>query len=751
MKKIFFLASLLFIESQISAQIGTAPSNSAGSSTLAGSAWYRGGNLAGGTAGNNNIFGTRWASDIWIMTNSQNRARFTHGSALTSPWDVFAPFDPIGDGLKIIGGGGDLDLFTGNNGTTHVRFATSGSISGQNGRFEQYANFGGFFFNTVGGGVYKFARGGTVTGFVGTNNFWRIGEQNDLTNLPGQRRLHVVDNTTQFRLSFSPPDANGGLFTDFLSNNAGNLQIQPSGGRVGINANANPTATIDVFGDARIRNVQAAVPNSILIGVNADGASDVNVRRLDFTGNSNQVLLGNGTWGTLPPVTPVITTNNGILNTGGVLQLGAPCNNGAALFASAITQDRSVFLTNGNSFWFSTFAASTGGIGLGAQPASTPFCGVGNTVEISANNASAYGTTNSSGLRFTQLNSGSTTIPNGTNGVNSTKVLTVDGNGDVVLTNSNSSFGVNCSDNVNGILDQDKKVNLNNNSFYIEDPTGVQTLGENRFGIGYTCGNQLPGKISSFQLHSSNVNIPTFAGHFVNKDIHTIAPQPGSIIVGVYGEATGVQLPNNIINNLGGQFLASNARFNTGVRTTASSLIGQFTRNIGISSFSINGQSSSGVVTNASGGILTNTGVLAQAFGSSTQNNTGGSFFAGSSNLNNYGMRSSATGGQNAYGVYSSASGATGVNRAGYFIGIVEGTSGGIFTSDSIFKDSISKLPAALNIIEMLSPKQYVMDAANYPRFNFDNKTQFGFIAQEVEQVLPNLVYQSHMPAEYDS
>ncbi len=73
----------------------------------------------------------------------------------------------------------------------------------------------------------------------------------------------------------------------------------PTGQRVGINLNANPTANLDVNGNVRIRNVATGTPNCILIGTNANGAADVNVRRLPM-GTASQVLLGNGTWGTLP-------------------------------------------------------------------------------------------------------------------------------------------------------------------------------------------------------------------------------------------------------------------------------------------------------------------------------------------------------------------------------------------------------------------------------------------------------------------
>jgi hypothetical protein len=303
------------------------------------------------TNGNNVVVGQFLGSinnqPINIFTNNIQRAQFTTGNALTS---ILAN---TGDGLRLFdpsGGIAHLDLFASNStGTseTHIVWGQSGQISGQATRFEQYANYDGFFLNTTTGtGRYKFAVSGTVTAFVGQNKFWRIGEQADGSNFSGGRRLEVLDNVAQFRLTFGAANTTGGLNTDFFSNNQGNLQIQPSGGRVGINLNANPNATIDVNGTARIRNVQAATPNSILIGVNASTASDVNVRRLDFTGNTNQVLLGNGTWGTYNP-------NNGFYG----------CSNSTT--AANLTENSRINLNNYNLYFEKNDVLGTNHIGIG--------------------------------------------------------------------------------------------------------------------------------------------------------------------------------------------------------------------------------------------------------------------------------------------------------------------------------------------------------------------------------------------------
>jgi hypothetical protein len=237
--------------------------------------WWPYGGLINGT--NGHVLGTSTNHPINIFTNNINTARFSTGNSLGA--GSLIPGIGLGDGLRIMprtnncgspsypsGSTSSVDIWTSCSDGTNIRWDGSGQISGTNNRFEIWANYMGLFFNTASGsGVYKFARTGTVTAFVGTNNFWRIGQQTDLANISGNRRLEVADDNWQLRLSRT----NGSQYTDFQSNANGNLQILPQGGSVGVNLNANPTANLDVNGNARIRNVQVATPNSILVGVNA--------------------------------------------------------------------------------------------------------------------------------------------------------------------------------------------------------------------------------------------------------------------------------------------------------------------------------------------------------------------------------------------------------------------------------------------------------------------------------------------------
>lgn len=88
------------------------------------------------------------------------------------------------------------------------------------------------------------------------------------------------------------------------------------------------------------------------------------------------------------------------------------------------------------------------------------------------------------------------------------------------------------------------------------------------------------------------------------------------------------------------------------------------------------------------------------------------------------------------YALYSSLSSCTGY--AGYFNGDVYIAGNLTTTSDAGKKTNISSMNGALSLISQLKPKTY-----NYkedPDLNLPHEKQYGFLAQEVEQVLPDLV-----------
>lgn len=105
-----------------------------------------------------------------------------------------------------------------------------------------------------------------------------------------------------------------------------------------------------------------------------------------------------------------------------------------------------------------------------------------------------------------------------------------------------------------------------------------------------------------------------------------------------------------------------------------------------------------------------------------------------------------------AYGVYgynSTPSDLVNVYYAGYFDGPVGSTGGYWNISDRKLKQNVNDIPNAMDIIKKLHPKTYdFRHDGNYRLMNLPSGNHYGLIAQEVEQVLPNLVrnatYQMH-------
>jgi Chaperone of endosialidase len=336
------------------------------------------------------------------------------------------------------------------------------------------------------------------------------------------------------------------------------------------------------------------------------------------------------------------------------------------------------------------------------------------------------------------------------------KIVMVDTNGVLRWADfAPTSIGAACSDTINGKLQFNTKVDLNDYNFYFVNKPTTPLLNDNRVGVGYECTEALPAKFSTRQQHYETVPQNTTAGYFLVAD----TANNGSIITrftGVAGDAVGMQPPNLKTMNRGGAFFAKNAQVNYGVFARAERGDTTYTgvQNIGGQFEAFYGsQTASGIVAQGSTATQRNIGVSGVGTSPnapSTIENIGGQFTGAFSANNNMGIKTVGFGGAHAYGIYASASGGT-VNHAGYFVGNVEGTGTATWLSDQQFKTNVSTINSGLDAIIKLRPVKYQMDATNYPQFNFDGQTQFGFIAQEVETVFPNLVYNSEYPAQYDS
>lgn len=805
------------------------------------------------------ILGTSTNHAINIYTWNRNIATFTTGNSLSS----FS--GNSGDGLRInnltpLGSAGTLDMFTSYNSgqnETHIVWGANGQISGQNNRFELLARANGFYFNTMlNNGTYEFARLGTVTGYIGTNNFWRIGAQASGAGMNAARRLEVADNNWQFRLSYG----NGTFYTDFLTNNSGNLQIRPNGGMVGINATTNPTATLDVFGDARIRNVQSALPDALIIGVQAGGTNDMNLRKLDFTGNPNQVLLGNGTWGTIPTPGPTVNANNGCSKVGNNIQLGELYNGASTV---PLLNNREVRL-NSRNFVFS--GKGMVGIGLNFPQMPTEVLDVNGTARF--RDVDAIGGqslmlgfqvgANPDDVKLSRLAlpndptqvllgngtwgtvAGSTDDQNLTSATLNGTILTIDiedGNSvSVDLANLQDGIGTDDQNLTSAVLTGNLlTISIENGSPVTVDLSSLQSIDTDNqnllqptidcatgiLSLGIQDGNAVQVDLSclmgggSSGAHNGasksifdptkiafgqNVNeagnpaqllntreIPMNEYNVVFTDnssttygnnevgIGTASPQAKLHIdldplISTTQITNGIRVDNKSNSGSGNGViinLENHISLSYGVEANINSTDNFTSQNQGFRTNIDGGNANEGGHFYVTNGVSSNIGVYSNTVGGNVSysyrglaydgkvNNFGGDFYGiiqnSTSTQNNYGIRTTAGGTCiNSYGIYASSNGGTSANYAGYFAGNVF-TTGSYLPSDENLKENVVSLENGMEIINQLEPKTFEYKSDDFPTMNLAEGLQYGLIAQEVEDILPELVSENTHPAEYDS
>lgn len=124
---------------------------------------------------------------------------------------------------------------------------------------------------------------------------------------------------------------------------------------------------------------------------------------------------------------------------------------------------------------------------------------------------------------------------------------------------------------------------------------------------------------------------------------------------------------------------------------------------------------------------------------------------AGTGPTTNYGVYAEAIGGGDNYGIYAKFSGTqTTTDCAGYFNGDVYSSTGVFGTSDRNLKSDIEDLEDGLGVINSLRPVTYRYNTDKFPHMNLQEGEAFGFIAQEVESVLPIAVREFVHPKEID-
>lgn len=100
------------------------------------------------------------------------------------------------------------------------------------------------------------------------------------------------------------------------------------------------------------------------------------------------------------------------------------------------------------------------------------------------------------------------------------------------------------------------------------------------------------------------------------------------------------------------------------------------------------------------------------------------------------------------YGVYGRAS-----TNDGYAVYASGNTysSGSYLPSDQKLKSGVKTLNSGLQTLLSLSPKSYRYDTQAYKMMNLPTGEQFGFLAQDIERVLPNLVKRTYQAYEDES
>jgi len=263
------------------------------------------------------------------------------------------------------------------------------------------------------------------------------------------------------------------------------------------------------IGDFSPSGIQGPSVLADYIGATLDVDGDVIIRDVNQNDNIDKLLVwddsdhhGRLKWRDANSIIANVQANNGLYSNNNVVQLGVDCANpnfGMVYPNTGLMGDRTIGLT-GNNLVFDGNGGGRVGIGMG------PCVPVGNRVEITGLGA------NQSGLRFTNLNIFS---PSFTPAPGLVKYLTVDANGDVVLSDGvggvvsadngcsinpigNVQFGNDLGNTTANLLN-DREINMVNNNIYFKDQGATSTGVISAIGVGYaivTPGTSLRSKLS---------------------------------------------------------------------------------------------------------------------------------------------------------------------------------------------------------------------------------------------------------------
>ncbi|MCW5909409.1 MAG: tail fiber domain-containing protein, partial [Chitinophagales bacterium] len=294
----------------------------------------------------------------------------------------------------------------------------------------------------------------------------------------------------------------------------------------------------------------------------------------------------------------------------------------------------------------------------------------------------------------------------------------------------------------------------NNNSFFGSN-SGEYSVGSNNVFVGAHAGES--------NLTGDN---NTLVGAFAQVGVY---PLTNATAIGARAFVT--QSNSLILGSVNG-INGATANTNIGIGTTAPAaklhLLNTSETIGGFFNSTFNGAGCISLAARAGDASVLNIGVFGQAapiatplniptvLGLSALNNNSGVWGQGAGSSYNFGGVFEANNCPNSIiniGVYGSASNCysnTIPGIAGYFQGNVFANNA-LLTSDQMFKDSIAGISNALSIINSLQPKQFTFKTDSFPYMNFNGGKQYGFIAQQVDSVLPEIVSSIIQPAIVDT
>lgn len=270
-----------------------------------------------------------------------------------------------------------------------------------------------------------------------------------------------------------------------------------------------------------------------------------------------------------------------------------------------------------------------------------------------------------------------------------------------------------CSDSENPLYDS-YEIALDGHDFNFSSDEPDET--SNKVNVGYDCGSAGPGKLNAFTSENTNSgqSISVYGKNAFNasgKGIGVMGEAgnntSGALSVGVWGNAYGAT------DNIGGNFFAT-ARTGDGG--------GGGTRwNVGVSGIALPGGTSSAPYSYQASWPSANIGVYGAGDPTNSRAGMPGSNWAGWFDGDVF------------------------INGTGYYPGFSP------IASDRKFKKEITPINNASDIISKLKPSNYFLNTDNEYGFRFSKSKQYGFISQEVETVMPELVEDVHKPAMLDA